>query len=702
MAGAHLMKTIGTLGIAMALIGAARGQEMDDPYRWLEEVTSEKALSWAEQQNAESTGELAATPEFQALKDRLRSILDSDRKIPYVNEIGGLYYNFWRDAEHPRGLWRRTTLEEYRKESPDWEIVIDLDALAEAEGENWVWHGADVLEPDDTRCLVGLSRGGADADVKREFDLEAKRFVEDGFALPEAKSQTTWRGPDALFVGTDFGPGSLTTSGYPRIVKDWKRGTPLDDAVTVYEGKPDDMGVYGLHDPTPGFERDFILRRPSFWTSELFLYRDGELTKVEVPDDAITQTHREWLLVELRTDWEIGGATYPAGALIATRFDDFMAGGRDFDVLFEPTERTSLAGYSPTKSYVLLNVLDNVRNKLSILTPPAEAGGEWSSDPLPGVPGQVSATATAVDSIDSDSYFLNLDGYLTPPTLALGTVGEGPAEPLKSNPAFFDAEGLEVTQHETTSADGTRIPYFQVAREGSGARRREPDAALRLRRVRDRDGSRLQPARRRRLAGEGRRLRRRQHPRWWRVRPEVAPGGPEGQPPTGLRGLHRRRRGPDPPQGHQPGAPRHPGRQQRRPADGEHADDAARPLRGDRLPGPAARHAPLPHPARRCELDGRVRQPRRPRGVGVHPDLSRPTTTSKADVDYPRTLFTTSTRDDRVHPGHARKMVAKMKEMGHDLLYYENIEGGHGGAANNEQRAFMSALAYTFLWNELQ
>ena len=220
----------------------AGAQESVDPFLWLEDVKGEKQLAWAEERNTESVGELSESEGFRTLQDRLRGILDSDEKIPYVRKTGDLYYNFWRDAKNPRGIWRRTTLEEFRKPEPDWEVVIDLDVLAKEEGENWVWHGSSVLHPEGRLCLVSLSRGGADADVKREFDLETKQFVEDGFAVPEAKSQVSWRDADSLFVGTDFGPGSMTTSGYPRIVKEWTRGTALKDAVTVFEGKEEDMG----------------------------------------------------------------------------------------------------------------------------------------------------------------------------------------------------------------------------------------------------------------------------------------------------------------------------------------------------------------------------------------------------------------------------------------------------------------------------
>jgi prolyl oligopeptidase len=262
--------------------------------------------------------------QFHALDHRFLEILDSDARIPAIEKIGPYYYNLWRDRKNPRGLWRRTTLEEYKKAKPNWEIVLDLDALGEEEKVNWVWHGAQALKPEYKFALVSLSRGGADASVVREFDLSTKSFLKDGYTLPEAKSQIAWRGPDSVFVGTDVGPCSLTTSGYPRIVKEWKRGTPLAEAAIVFEAHPDDMSVSAFRDLTPGFERDVLVRRPTFWTSEAFLRRDGKLVKIDKPDDARASLHREWLLIQLRSDWTVGGNTYPAGALLVTHLEAFL------------------------------------------------------------------------------------------------------------------------------------------------------------------------------------------------------------------------------------------------------------------------------------------------------------------------------------------------------------------------------------------
>ena len=422
----------------------------------------EKPLSWVKERNAESTSELTNSERFQTLERRILEVLDSDARIPTIQKIGPYYYNFWRDAQNLRGLWRRTTLEEYRKAKPNWELVLDLDALGKKEKENWVWHGAQVLRPEYKLALISLSRGGADASVVREFDLSTRTFVNDGYTLPEAKSRVAWRGPDSVFVGTDFGPGSLTKSGYPRIVKEWKRGTPLAQAALVFEGQPSDMGVSAVRDLTPGFERDYVVRTPTFWTSEFFLRRDGKLIKVEKPDDARASLHREWLLLRLRSDWSVDGTTYPAGALIATDLEAYLKGTRKFDLLFEPTERKSLASFSVTRHGVLLTELDNVRSRIYVMT---HQDGRWVRESLPGVSEFGEVSVHAIDPEDSDDYFLETTDFLTPNTLAIGTIGGGPAQKLKQLPAFFDASGLVISQHEATSKDGTRIPYFEVARK---------------------------------------------------------------------------------------------------------------------------------------------------------------------------------------------------------------------------------------------
>jgi prolyl oligopeptidase len=672
--------------------------EGEDPHRWLEEVTGKEALAWVKKRNDESTAALTGGAPFKQMSERILKILDSSEKIPSIYKAGELYYSFWQDARNPRGLWRRTTLEEYRKPSPAWEIVLDLDALALREKENWVWVGAGFLPPAYDRCLISLSRGGADATVVREFDVKTRTFVKDGFVLPEARSSVAWRDQDSVFVATDFGPESLTKSNLPRQVKEWKRGTSLSEARLVFEGQPDDLEVGASRDHTRGFEREFVSRKLTFFTSELFLRRDNKLIKIDTPGDAGASLHRDLLLIVLRSPWRVGETTYPAGALLATSFEAFVKGERQFDVLFEPTPRKSLAGLTVTKNYVILNEMENVRNRLYVLE---RKGGAWQREPFPGTPELSTVSVAAVDADESDDYFMIATDYLTPSTIHLGTAGKGPAEKLKATPSFFDVRGLVVNQHEAVSKDGTHIPYFQVSRKDLVSDGKNPTL----------------------LTGYG---------------GFELPMVPDYDPITGAAWLEKggvyvvaniRGGGEFGPEWHKAAL-----KDKRQRAYDDFiavAEDlirrkvtASRHLgimggsNGGLLVGNMLVQRPDLFGAVVCQVPlldmerytkllvgaswiAEYGDPDDPKEWAFLRTFS-PYHNVKKGVRYPRTLFTTSTRDDRVHPGHARKMVAKMKEQGHDVLYYENVEGGHHGAANNSQTAFLTALEFQFLWQELK
>ena len=691
------------LVLAMSTAASSTAGEADktspapeDRFLWLEDVTGEKSLDWARARNAESA-KVLVTPEEAALERRLLDILDSKERIPDVNKLGPYYYNFWRDAKNPRGIWRRTTLDEYRKPEPAWQTVIDVDALGAAEKESWVWHGANCLRPGYKRCLVSLSRGGADASVHREFDLENRVFLKDGFFLPEAKSQVDWVDENTLFVGTNFGEGSLTTSGYPRITKLWKRGTPLAQAETVFEGKPEDVAVVGIHDATRGYERDFVQRSPTFFSDELYLRRDGKLVKIDKPLSANANVHRDLLLLELRDDWTVSGKTYPAGALVAADFEAFLKGERKLDVLFEPGERRSLQGYSPTLRAILVNELDNVKNRVFVLS---RKGGVWTREALPNMPEFGTVAARAVDDKESDDYFLTVTDYTTPTSLSLGSVGRGTTEKLKQLPAFFDASGLVASQHETASKDGTRIPYFQVSRKDLALDGKNPtllygyggfEVSL-LPEYRGSVGAAwlekggVYVVANIRGGGEF-------GPKWHQAAlKENRHKAYEDFIAVG-EDLIRRKVTSTPHLGIQGGS------------NGGLLMGNMLTLRPD-LWGAIVCQVPLLDMRRYHTLLAGASwmeeygNPDDPKEWSFIQGFS-PYHQLKPGVKYPPTLFMTSTRDDRVHPGHARKMMASMSATGQDVLYYENIEGGHGGAANNQQAAHMAALAYTFLWQRL-
>ncbi len=683
--------------ISASLSGAVMAADADqDKYAWLEDVTGDKPLAWVKEQNAKAEARLAQSPQFKQMEAGIRQVLDSDAKIPGVEKIGDYYYNFWKDKQHERGVWRRTTLVEYRKAEPLWETVLDLDALNKAEGENWVWHGANCLRPEYTRCLIALSRGGADADVTREFDIAKKDWIKDGFFRPEAKGGLGWIDRDNVFVYTDFGDGTMTTSGYPRVVKRWKRGTPMSAATPVYEGTPEDMYIAAMHDDTPGFEHDFVSRTIAFYNNELFLIgADGALTKIDAPNSAEKAVRRQWLTLELREPWTVGGRTYAAGSLLATKFDDFMAGKREFDVLFAPTDTTSLAGAVWTKNHVVLNVLDDVKNRLQVLTHGADG---WTRSDFTGSPAFGTIGVGAVDPDESDAVWMTVTDYLTPTTLALAQIGQQP-EVLKTMPAFFDASGKVIEQHFATSKDGTRVPYFVVH-----------DKAMKL------DGS--NPTL---LYGYG----------GFEISLTPSYSGGMGRAWLDKGGVYVvaniRGGGEYGPRWHQAAL------KQNRHKAYEDMAAVAQDLVSRRIT--SARHLGVQGGSNGGLLTGNMltqypelfgavvvqvplldmkRYSHLLAGASWMAEYGNPDTADwefiktfspyhlfDAKKNYPPVLFTTSTRDDRVHPGHARKMAAKMIDAGKNVTYYENIEGGHGGAANNAQAAHMSALAYSFLWEQL-
>ena len=595
--------------------------QSQDDHLWLEDIDGDKPLDWARAQNARTVQAYAQSPAFDALQQGILEVLDSDDRIPMVRKIGARFYNFWRDKDHPKGLWRRTTLDDYRKPQPAWEAVLDLDALAAADGENWVWHGADCLEPDYRRCLISLSRGGADADVVREFDLETRQFVEGGFSLPEAKNHVGWKDIDSLYVATDFGPGSMTSSSYPRIVKEWRRGTPLADAATVYEGLHEDMSVSAYRDNTPGFERDFVTRQIDFYESETWLRgADGRLVKIDVPDDSNTDITREWMLIEPREDWTVGGRTYASGSLLAAKFDD---------------------------------------------------------------------------------YFLTVSGFLQPTTLYIGTIGQGEPQVLKDSPAFFDASRYRVSQHFATSKDGTRVPYFEISAKDLQANGRNPT----LQYAYGGFEISLQPS----YSGSIGRA-------WLDqggvyVIANIRGGGEYG------------------PRWHQAAL------QENRLRTCEDFAAVSEDLIARKITSPAhlgamggsnggllmgnmltlypqlygaivsevalldmRRYTQLSAGASWIAEYGDPEQPEEWEFIRTF----SPYENAKPGQAYPPALFTTSTRDDRVGPVHARKMHAKMLALGCDSSFYENMEGGHSAAADNKESAFMDALGYAYLWKHLR
>ena len=483
---------------------------VSDEFLWLEEIHGERALEWVREQNAR-TEALLGGPELQDLEADLLRALDAPDRIAMVSKRGPLYYNFWRDAEHPRGLWRRTDWESYRAGTPQWEVLLDVDRLAEQEQTPWVFAGAQLLRPDWDRALLRLSPDGGDAVRVREFDLATRRFItdeEDGFDLPVAKTHVSWLDRDRVLVGTVVDPdpqtGDVTRSSYPRCQRVLHRGEQLGAAEQVFTVDRDHVAAFGRHDSTPGWERTVAVDALDFHRSVTWLRRDSTATddpgerpgwlRIEVPEDAEVSFHRQWITVYLKTDAEIRGARHQAGSLLVAPAEQWLAGSAELVAAFLPEERTVLSSFTWTASHLVLVLLQDVASVLHVLPQDALSTPEpaGSARPVPVDPPNphdpfLTLSAAAVDDEDPDcgnDLWVTATGALTPTTLVRLTLGEPASwtpqpqhaagsgaveadvvirrEVVAAAPERFDSTGLAVTQHWVTSDDGTQVPYFQI------------------------------------------------------------------------------------------------------------------------------------------------------------------------------------------------------------------------------------------------
>jgi prolyl oligopeptidase len=670
----------------------------DDQYKWLEEVEEEKAMQWVKSQNAISETELRNSPLYKELYSTTLDILNSKDKIRYVSIRGDKVYNFWRDEKNIRGLYREANLKDYLTNKPRWETVFDLDEIAKSENESWVYGGINCLFPEYELCMLSLSRGGADAKVIREFNLKNRQFVKDGFYLPEAKSNISWKDKDALYVGTNFGEGSLTKSGYPRISKLWKRGTKLDTAKVIYDGSVDSVSArvyrsFSIHGNT-----DIAYDSTSFYTNKMYLLDNDQKIEIVKPDDArISGLYNEQIFVELKSDWEYQGHKFKQGAIIYSTFDSVKKGQPDYRVFVEPSEKKIISSVNFSQNYIWVSWLDNVRSVAERFE--LQASGKWKSVKLP-IESKGSIGLFGMEE-DSDSFFVSYEDFLQPDTLYFMDGKSLKLTELQSLPAKFDSKNLKVEQHFATSADGTKVPYFLVMNK---------DTKL--------DGS--NPTLLYGYGGFEVSLR----PSYSALR------GSAWLSKGGVYALSNIRGGGEyGPSWHQSAL------KENRHKAYEDFEAIAKDLiakkitspkhlgaqggsNGGLLMGNMITRSPELFNAIVCQvplLDMKVYNKLLAGASWMaeygNPDIAEeweyikdfsPYHNLDKSKSYPRVFFTTSTRDDRVHPGHARKMVAKMKGMGHDVLYYENIEGGHGGAANNNQTAHLYAMIYTYLFNQLR
>lgn len=681
-----------------AAASAVENTAAADPQQWLEDVTGEQALNWVKARNLQTRAKLDTDQGFLQLRSDLQVVLDSKDRIPAIRKMGNAVYNLWTDADHPRGLWRKTSLDDYRKAQPQWETVLDIDALAKAENENWVFKNSICREPVFDRCLIELSRGGADAVIMREFDLASQRFVKDGFSLPEAKMSVDWRSKDSLFVATDFGPGTLTDSGYARIVKEWQRGTPLSAAPTLLEAKQADMGVSAQSSEHGGVHHELVRRGVTFYTAENYLREGSKLSKLDVPLQSDISFFGTQFIVKPKESWNTGTTTFASGSLLAIDFAAFQKGARNFTVLFEPSDTTSLTGTTSTRHFLLVQALDNVKSRL---TEWKFEHGKWHARNV-SLPTMGAVSLSALDEEKSDDYLLSYSDYLSPSVYQLAHAGNDSREQLKSAPAFFDASPYEILQKFASSKDGTQVPYFMVRRKDLKLDGNNPTL----------------------LYGYG----------GFQISLTPSYSGALGKAWLEKGGVYVvaniRGGGEFGPRWHQSAL-----KEKRQRAYDDFAAVAENLIAsnitspkhlgamGGSNGGLLAGVALTQHPELFNAVVSQVPLLDMQRfnkllagaswmGEYGNPDVPAewayiqrysPYQNVKAKVTYPNVLFITSTRDDRVHPGHARKMAAKMLDQGHQhVWYYENIEGGHGGAANNAQRADMSAITYSFLWNMLK
>lgn len=677
------------------VVASAMVQAEQDPYLWLEEVHGERAMEWVEQQNEMAQQELAQSELYQLMYDQTLEVLDSDDRIDFPSRQGEYLYNFWRDANNQRGLYRRTTVESYASGKPEWQVVLDIDALAAAEDENWVYKGMSCLYPDYQRCLVNLSRGGADATVVREFDKNSMSFVEDGFTLPEAKSRVGWINQDSLYVATDFGKDSLTTSGYPREVRVWHRGADLAKAPALFNGDVDSVaaGAYRIFTATANY--DVVYESPNFYSNKMWLRHNDELLAIPKPDSATLRTiFNDQLILMLREDWSEHG--FKQGSLVAMPMSSVHSGKAEASLVMAPTETMSIQGVTRTKDHLLITVLQDVTSRVFKLEA-SEQG--WQVQDLELAD---NASISVFNTDETDNVFhYTVNGFLTPTTLMQNDTATQKASQLRQAPSWFDEARFDVQQYKAKSADGTQVPYFVVKAKDVELNGKNPTLLYGY-------GGFEVSMRPSYSAVLGRN---------WLEQGGVyvlgnIRGGGEYGPAWHQAALQKNRM-----RAYEDffaiaedlierkiTAPQHLGIKGG--SNGGLLTGAAMVLRPELFNAVISQVPLLDMKRYHLLLAGaswmaEYGNPDDPEMWEVIKTYS-PYHNLHKDRTYPRAFFYTSTRDDRVHPAHARKMVARMLEQEHPVVYFENIEGGHAGASDNRQSARMAALEYSYLWQQLK
>lgn len=521
-------------GGSLAFAQAADTSAAPDPFLWLEDVNGARAMDWVKSQNAKTLAVLQRDPRFAGFYADALAIAQAKDRIPAPQLLNGRVYNFWQDADHVRGIWRWTTLADYRNPAPAWKTSLDLDALAATEHKNWVWKGADCDSPSGERCMIALSEGGEDASTAREFDLRTEQFVADGFSLPHGKQNAAWVDDDTLLVSREWAPGDLTASGYPFIVKTLKRGQPLAAAVEVFRGTKSDVSVdpAELHDGQ-GHRAIFVTRGVSFFESETRLITPGGLRKLDVPlKSSLAALVAGRLLIQLNAPWRENGMDFAQGSLVSVELAAAAADSQRLvpTVVYAPGPRETLDAAGATRDGLVVTTYENVKGRAFVYTPgPNES---WSRRRL-DLPDNSTIALASTDERATDA-LLNVTSFLTPTTLWNVNAATGAVSIVKSLEPKFDASREIVEQHEATSKDGTQIPLFYRSPEEHAAGRRQPDDTLRVWRLRGFRNADVQRHAWQIMARARRRLRCREHSRRGRVRPSLARGWPQNASATHL------------------------------------------------------------------------------------------------------------------------------------------------------------------------
>jgi len=670
----------------------------DDPFLWLEDIEGERALTWVRAQNERSLKQLQGDPRYDRFYKAALAIYEDKSRIPMGSLRGGFVYNFWQDDKNVRGLWRRATRASYETQEPEWQTLLDLDELAKKEERNWVWKGVSCDEPPSDRCMVQLSNGGKDASVYREFDVGTREFVKGGFEVPEAKTDLVWQDKDTLLVATDWGEGTLTTSGYPFIVKQWKRGTPLSEAREVYRGKPEHVASVPFSIDVEGGKRFVgVVDAETFFTSSYYaLSPDGASSKMTLPAKATVRgQYKNELLFTIEQDWEIGGRKWATGSLLSMPVSEISRPAPSLRLVLAPGPRDSIEEVSVTRAGVLVAQYSNVRGQLRRFT---FDGKEWKASRLP-LP-DTGSVGIATANVDEDVAYATYTDFLQPTTLySTDVVGEKVA-PIKSMPAKFDASKYVTEQFEAKSKDGTMVPYFVVRSKNLKLDGQAPTLLYAY-------GGFLVSMTPGYSATIG---------QLWLDQGGVyvlanIRGGGEFGPAWHDAGLKTRRQVvyddfiavAEDLIKRKITSPRRLGIQggsnggllmgvmlTQRP-DLFHAVNVQVPLldmlRYHQLLAGASwvdEYGSPDVPEERAWLEK----------LSPYQNLTK-------KPNFPLVFIETSTKDDRVHPGHARKYAAKMESLGLPFLYYENIDGGHSAAANQRERAKRVALEFTYLSQRL-